>query len=126
MTSALIIQTRKEVRALLPWTIGVAIACIALANFAAHNAGFPNFRHNQAVFFVIVYAIGVLAVAALSVGQELTHGTLPSLLVQPLDRHRVLGLKLGVLAVALVGLGALANGVFPHGDLPNAAASQGC
>src|SRR5262245_22385248 len=119
MSHALIVQTRKEVRALLPWTIGVAIASVALASLAKQNAGFPNFRHDQEVFFVMAYALGVVAVAALSVGQEITHGTLATLLVQPFDRLRVLWLKLAVLSVSLVGLGLIANAMFPYGYLPH-------
>lgn len=119
MTSALLIQARKEVRALLPWTIGVAIASVALAMLATQNAGFPNYRFDQEVFFVMAYALCALSLAALSVGQELTHGTLATLLVQPLDRLRVLRLKLVVLAILLSGLGLLADAVFPHGYLPD-------
>ena len=114
MTSALIVQTRKEVRALFPWTIGVAVATIALAELARRNAGFPNFRADQQVFFLMAYAIGVLTVAALSVGHELTHGTLAALLVQPVDRAKVLRLKLAVLTIALTGLGLLASTLIQH------------
>ena len=120
MTSALAIQTRKEVRALLPWTIGVAIACVALGTLANQNAGFPNFRHDQALFFIMAYALGALSLAALSVGQELTHGTLATLLVQPLDRMKMLRLKLVVLAIPLIGLGVMADALFPPGYLPDA------
>lgn len=122
MTSALIIQTRKEVRALLPWTVGVALACVALASVAAQNGGFPNFRHDQELFFVIAYVLGSLSIAALSVGQELTHGTLAALLVQPHDRLNVLTIKMTVLAIALVGLALVTNAVLPHTYLPDAVA----
>jgi len=69
------------------------------------------------VFFGLAYAFGAFAISALSVGQELTHGTLAALLVQPLDRLKVLALKLSVLALALTGLGLLANAMFPDGYL---------
>jgi len=118
MIHALLLQTRKEVRALPPWTAGVAVASVALAAVARQNAGFPHF-HDQEPFFIMAYALGVLAVAALSVGHELTHGTLATLLVQPLDRLKVLRLKVIVLITALVSLGFLASAVFPHGYLPN-------
>lgn len=119
MTSALLVQTRKEVRALLPWTIGVAITCVALAVMAQRNASLPGYRLDYAVFFIMTYAFGVLAVAALSVGQEISHGTMPLLLVQPIDRLRILGLKLLVLTIALVGIGVVANAGFPQAYVSN-------
>lgn len=121
MSHALIIQTRKEVRALLPWTIGVGIASVALGSLAAQNAALPSFRQNPEGFFIMAYALGVLTLAALSIGQELAHGTLSALLVQPLDRLKVLRLKLSVLAIPLIALGLLADAVFPKGYLPDTA-----
>jgi hypothetical protein len=120
MSHALFIQTRKEVRALLPWTIGVGIASVAFGFFASQNAGLPGFRQDPGGLFIMAYALGVLSLAALSVGQELMHGTLPALLVQPLDRLKVLRLKLIVLAIPMIGLGLMADAVFPHGYLPEA------
>jgi len=116
MSAAFFVQTRKEARALLPWTIGVAIASVALAVVARENASSASY-HELDVFFVLAYAFGAFAISALSVGQELTHGTLAALLVQPLDRLKVLALKLSVLALALMGLGLLANAMFPDGYL---------
>ncbi len=118
MSAALLIHTRKEVRALLPWTVGVAIGSAAIATMANGHAGSPDYRELQ-MLFMMAYALGVLAVGALSVGQEVTHGTLAALLAQPLDRLRILRLKLGVLAVALAGLGLIANAMFPEGYLPD-------
>ena len=112
MTSALHLQTRKEVRALLPWAIGVALTTVALSRFANANAGFPNFRFEQQGWLVLVHAAGVLAIAAMSLGQELTHGTFPALLVQPIDRRRVLWTKLAVLAGVVIALGLLADLAF--------------
>ena len=118
MTTALLIQTRKEVRALLPWTIGVAVGSMALAVAANGNVTSINYRELQ-VFFFMAYALGALAISALSVGQELTHGTLAGLLVQPVDRFKVLALKLSVLAVALIGLGLMASATLPQTYLPD-------
>jgi len=120
MSAALVIQTRKEVRALLPWTVGVAIGSAAIATMANGHAGSADYRELQ-MLFMMAYALGVLAVAALSVGQEVTHGTLAALLVQPLDRLRMLQLKLAVLAVALAGLGLIANAMFPEDYVPDGA-----
>ncbi|HEX5069578.1 MAG TPA: ABC transporter permease subunit [Vicinamibacterales bacterium] len=111
MSAALLVQTRKEVRALLPWTIGVATASVALAVVAPGNGRLP-YLGDLAVFVVLAYAFGALAISALSLGQELTHGTLAALLVQPLDRIKVLALKLSVVAIALVSLGLVANATF--------------
>jgi len=118
MTSALYVQTRKEVRALLPWWLGVTLATLAMSVVATRDSGFPNFRYDQLAWLGIVYAAGVLVLAALSVGQELTHGTLASLLVQPVERRRVLWTKIGVLASVLVSLGIVAEATFPERPFP--------
>lgn len=118
MTSALYIRTRKEVRALLPWWLGVMLATVAMSYVAVQSAGVPFFRYDQQVWLLTVYLAGVLVLAALSVGQELTHGTLASLLVQPVDRRRVLWTKLAVLAALLFALGIAGEVGFPRGLLP--------
>ena len=118
MTSALYVQTRKEVRALLPWWLGVVLATIAMSYVAVQSSGFPFFRYEQQVWLVMVYAAGILVLAALSVGQELTHGTFAALLVQPVDRRRVLWTKIGVLASLLFGLAIVGEAGFPKGRLP--------
>lgn len=116
MSTALAVQTRKEVRALLPWTIGVAIASGALAALVNSHANSRNYQELSALFMT-AYAMGALAIGALSVGQELSHGTLAALLVQPLDRLKVLLLKMIVLATALGTLGVIANVLYPDGYL---------
>ena len=118
MTSALYVQTRKEVRALLPWWLGVMLATVAMSYVAAQSAGLPFFRHEQQAWLVMAYAAGVVVLAALSVGQELTHGTFAALLVQPVERRRVLWTKIAVLASLLVALGIVGEAGFPRGSLP--------
>jgi hypothetical protein len=118
MSAALFVQTRKEVRALLPWTIGVAIAFVALALLAGGTANLSAY-HELSVFFIVAYPFGALAVSALSVGQEITHGTLAALLVQPVERFRILAIKLSLLAIALIGLALVASATFPEGYLPD-------
>jgi hypothetical protein len=103
--TAFALQIRKEVRALLPWWLCVAVGVAAGAVLARQHAGFPHFRHDYDVLVVMMHAVGVLAVATLSFGHELTHGTLPSLLAQPIARRRVLSTKLLVLGAAVVILG---------------------
>ena len=122
MTWPLLIQTRKEIRALLPWWLGVAATTGIVASLAARHAGFPGFRYEQHVWFVIVHTAGILAVAALSMGHELSHGTLPTLLAHPVDRRRVLSIKLAVLAAMAGALGAVAALLFPSPYLPSGAA----
>jgi hypothetical protein len=124
MTSALYVQTRKEVRALLPWWLGVVLATVAMSYVALGNSGFPKFRYEPQVWLAMVYAAGVLALAALSVGQELTHGTLASLLVQPVDRRRVLWTKVTVLAAMVVVLGTVGELMIPNSPLPRWAAAR--
>jgi hypothetical protein len=124
MTMPLVIQVRKEARALLPWWLGVAAATTATAMLARRNAGFPHFRNDQELWVVIVHVLGVLAVAALSIGHELTHGTLSSLLVQPVSRVRVLSMKLLVLIPAAVALGMLGDWFFLDRYLPGTAAAR--
>lgn len=118
MTSALYIQTRKEIRALLPWSVGVALATIAMSYVAARSSGLASLRYEDQTWLAMVYAAGVLVLAALSVGQELTHGTFASLLVQPADRRRLLWTKIAVLAFVLSSLGIIGEAGFPRGILP--------
>ena len=122
MSWPLLIQTRKEIRALLPWWLGVAATTVIVASLAARHVGFPGFRYEQHVWFVIVHTVGILAVAALSMGHELSHGTLPSLLAHPVDRRRVLSIKLAVLAAMVGTLGVVASLLFPSPYLPSGAA----
>jgi hypothetical protein len=114
MTSALYVQTRKEVRALLPWWLGIGLATVAMSYVAMRGAKFPHFSYEQQAWAVMLYAAGALSLAALSMGQELTHGTLASLLVQPVDRRRVLWTKIAVLAVMVGVLGVVGEFVIPN------------
>ncbi len=112
MNGAIGIQLRKEARALLPWWVCVAVATSGIALLTGQQAGYPRFLRDFEVFVVMVHALGVLALASLSIGHELTSGTLPGLLVQPIDRRRLLLLKLSVLIPAVIALGAIVDGVF--------------
>jgi hypothetical protein len=118
MTNSYAIHFRKEARALLPWWLGVAATTTIVAMLARRNSGFPDFRHDQEIWVVMIHALGILAVAAVSVGHELTNNTLSALLVQPVSRLRVLATKLGVLVPAVVSLGILGNWLFLNRYLP--------
>ena len=112
MTSAIGIQLRKEGRALLPALVVVAIALTAIAFLARLKSGFPHYRNDLELWVAIVHALGVLSLAALAFGHELMHGTMASLLVQPVARRRILLLKMVVLIPAAVLLGVLADSAF--------------
>ena len=58
---------------------------------------------------MIVYAVGTVALGALSIGHEYTNRTLTLLLSLPVDRRRLYLVKLGVLIPMLVALAALAS-----------------
>ena len=111
MSGALAIQLRKEARALLPAWLGVA-AILTTALLLLPDQGSPRFKSHQESWVILIYALGVLSVSALSFGHELTHGTLSSLLVQPIGRLRVLGLKFVALVPAVLVLGILADRLF--------------
>jgi hypothetical protein len=124
MTSPYAIQVRKEIRALLPWCAGVAFTTTAISMLARQQAGFPNYRHDEEIWVVMAHALGILAVAAVSMGHELTHNTLSSLLVQPISRLRVLATKLGVLIPAVMLLGLVGNWLFLDRYVPATTASR--
>lgn len=113
MSAAVLVQSRKELRALLPWWAAVAVATPLLA--WGTQPTFPGFRYQEQVLGLFAYALGVMAVAAVAVGHELVNGTLASLLVQPVSRMRVLGVKLVVLAGALTAMGVV--GAWAFGDV---------
>jgi hypothetical protein len=110
MSGALWIQGRKEIRALLPWWALAAAGIPALAWLVQPD--FPGFRFEERMWTLMTYTAAVLGVAAVSMGQELSPGTLAGLLVQPVSRRRLLAIKIVVLTVALVTLGLVAQWAF--------------
>lgn len=91
---------QKEFRALLP-----AWAACAAALLAA-EAGGNAFRG----FAPPIYFVGAASLGAMAIGHEFSHRTMGLLLSQPVPRYRILLTKLGVLAVLLGALMALAWG----------------
>jgi hypothetical protein len=90
----------KEIRAIAPgW-----LACMASFAIAA-LAGDGGFRG----LVIPVYFVGSIALGALSIGHEYSGGTLTLLLSQPRRRERLYLLKLGVLALLLLTLSAVAG-----------------
>jgi hypothetical protein len=95
MIFALRLPIAKEIRALLPaWSAGAA------ALVAAGVIG--DSRLDLAALFA--YGFGAIALGALSIGHEYSGRTLGLLLSQPVDRRRLLLVKLVVVAVMLLTL----------------------
>jgi hypothetical protein len=89
---------RKELRALLPvWLAG------AFAIGATAVLGSP--RNVPLILFL--YAVGPIVLGAQSIGHEYTYGTIGAFLAQPVDRRRMLLIKIGVLALTISVLLAL-------------------
>ena len=87
----------KEARAQLPVFVATLIAIAAAGAFS-------RFR----VLGTFAYFLGAAALGALAIGHEYIHRTLGVLLSQPVPRQRLLLVKLGVLALMLVVLSAVA------------------
>jgi len=99
----------KEFRALaLPW-----LACLAtmIASTVVDRGAYIRIG-------MLVYFNGVAGLGALSIGHEYLHRTLPGLLSLPIDRRRLLMVKLGVLAVMLAVVSRVAADTVFAGRLP--------
>lgn len=94
--SALIV---KEFRTLLP---------VWIAGLVAIGAAFMASDSRILLPAALGYAIAAVALGVQTVGHEYTNGTIGLLLVQPMDRKRVLVIKLAVLFCLLSVLGAAA------------------
>jgi hypothetical protein len=94
-TSAWVLSVRKELRALLPALVASVAGIVAVPM----NLGS---RHLDA--FLWTYAIGALAIGAISVGHEYTYRTLSFVLARPVSRRAVLGAKAIAVAMALAML----------------------
>ena len=116
---------RKEARALLPTfaatAIGVAICVwIGSSSFwigwsSTFSIWSPTFRR----LGIFAYGLGALALGAQSVGHEYSCRTLALLLSQPVDRRRLLLIKLSVVASMVLVLGTIAWWLQPPpGSLP--------
>lgn len=105
--SPLEIAFRKELRALWPaW----AVAVIAIGALALQSDG-----RDADLAWVTLY-VGALTLSGLSIGHEYSNGTLAMLLAQPIERRRLLLVKLGA-ALPMVALLVLVGSmVLPPGD----------
>jgi hypothetical protein len=96
----------KEVRALwLAWA-GTAAACVLVAVAGQPRLIFPG---------RFAYFLGSVALAAMSVGHEYTHGTLPLLLSLPVARRRIIIAKLLAVLPMLGSLALLTLAIGPGG-----------
>lgn len=102
--SPLWISLRKEARALLPAWAAAAVSVVAMAVLS-------NSRNADLGW--IAFFVGALALTALSIGHEYSHGTLPALLSLPVSRSYLLLVKLAALIPMLVLLAMAAIVVLP-------------
>lgn len=93
----------KELRALAPTWLAVAVAMLAAtySDWTARGLSAP------------LYFIGAVALGAQAIGHEFSHGTLSLLLMQPVSRRRILLVKLGVLGALLGALAGIAAVTLP-------------
>src|SRR5262245_16070865 len=97
--TALLIQARKEVRALAPWWAGIVLTVAGSAFLSLGQGGRSPFP--MALMFA--HVAGCAALGALSVGHEYSSRTLGLLLALPVDRRKLFGLKT-LVAAAFIGL----------------------
>ena len=90
----------KEARALLP--VWLAAVVVMVPGAVTGSSGFIGWG-------MLAFVFGTVALGALSIGHEYSHGTLSTLLAQPIRRSRLLLSKLAVLLPLLLSLGALAS-----------------
>ncbi|MDP2054319.1 MAG: hypothetical protein Q8L75_11835 [Acidobacteriota bacterium] len=105
--SPLEIAFRKELRALWP---ALAIAVIAIGALALRSDG-----RDADLGWVALY-VGALTLTGLSIGHEYSNGTLAMLLSQPIERRRLLLVKLGAALPLVALLVAIGIAVLPPGD----------
>lgn len=117
MTGALRIQVWKEFRALLPWWAGVIFSVAVfgyLSQFRAFGHGFDRGTLMAAIF---ISATGSAALGALSVGHEFTHRTIGGLLTYPVERRRLISIKLALLfAFLIIAVGVATVAIGPQLD----------
>ncbi|MFA5907706.1 MAG: ABC transporter permease subunit [Vicinamibacterales bacterium] len=105
--SPLEVAFRKELRALWPpW----AVAAISIGALALMSNG-----RDADLAWVALY-LGALTLTGLSIGHEYSNGTLAMLLSQPVERRRLLLVKLGAALPMVALLVAVAVAVLPPTD----------
>ena len=103
MSGPLWVQVRKEFRELLPWWGATLVVVFSFAGPGGHlspRLGGPGFL----ALGLLLSGAGMIAVGALSIGNEYAHRTLGPLLALPIDRRRVLAIKFAVLTLLVAVL----------------------
>ena len=106
------VLVRKEVRALLPWWLVVAVS-VRIAAVVVDQYRYSSAHEAALLFIVMTSAIGIIMLGAIAFGDELAYGTLPGLLAQPVRRSHVIVLKLIPLAIAVGSIGVLVDALIP-------------
>lgn len=96
---------RHEARALWPIWAATAGVCLAIALVNQSQWILPGY---------LAYFMGSVALAALAIGHEYTHRTLPALLSLPVDRRRLAVAKLLAVLPMLATLAPLALAIGPR------------
>jgi hypothetical protein len=114
MSRALRIQIWKEVRALLPWWAAIVFTLGVCSSIRVDEA---LRRQTFVVLTLLAYVAGTASLGALSFGHEYSNRTFGTLLTFPRSRLSTLAIKLGVLAILLAAVVAVAwfplSHVFP-------------
>ncbi len=112
MTGGLVIQLRKEVRALLPWWAGIVAVMAMCWILEPTSPDYDVYRVRLRSISAYAYALGSVCLGALSLGHEYMSGTLPQLLTHPVDRMRLALIKGSVLSGMLGALAVMSAAVF--------------
>jgi hypothetical protein len=97
---------QKEARGLWPIWAGSAVACLAYALTRAPQLAMPGW---------LAYFFGSATLAAMTIGHEYTHRTLPTLLSLPVERRRLALAKLLAVVPMIASLGLIALAMDPRG-----------
>ena len=96
----------KEARGLWPIWAGSAVAGLAYAVTRAPQLAMPGW---------LAYFFGSATLAAMTIGHEYTHHTLPTLLSLPVERRRLALAKLLAVVPMIASLGLIALAMAPRG-----------
>jgi hypothetical protein len=104
-TPSLRALVRKEARAVWPVWAATAGVCLAAGVVNEPQWVMPSY---------LAYFVGSVALAALAIGHEYNHGTLPALLSLPVNRRRLILAKLLAVLPMIVTLAPLALTIAPR------------
>src|SRR5262245_11620254 len=91
---------RKEIRLLIPaWCLAIVLAAVPV--WILWPGEFWGVLSPPGALVFVPFAAGLLLLAITSFGQELSLGTFPVLLAQPVPRIHLWRIKTGILALAV-------------------------